>query len=130
VHASSTLPGTGVMHFDCPAGHTCPELQELRTHGPPAVVGGWHTPHVASGARAQNALAHCASSAHAPSMAIVPGSVLHAAPKSPLRNAGQASDAIDCPQAAVFAGVALVPGAANAGAQLSAMRFSQVASSP
>src|SRR5689334_19637278 len=72
VQASSTLPWTGAMHFDCPAGQTCPALHELLTQAPPTVVGGWHTPHAVSGARAQNALAHCASSPHAPSTGIVP----------------------------------------------------------
>jgi|SRR5579859_1337507 len=130
VHMSSTLPWVGAMHFDWPAGQTCPALHELRTQAPPTVVGGWHTPHAASGARAQKVLAHWASSAHAPSTATVPGSVLQDAPKSPFRNASQPSEASDCPHAAVFVGVALVPGAVKAGTQLNTMRFSQVASSP
>src|SRR5438128_12612799 len=88
VQASSTLPATGVMHVDCPAGHTMPALHELRTQGPPGVVWGWQLPHEASGARAQNVEAHCASSAHAPFSATVPGSVLHGAPRSPTRTDG------------------------------------------
>src|SRR5258707_680606 len=105
VHASLTLPGTGVMHVDCPAGHAMPALHELRTHGDPGNVAGWHTPQAASGARAQNVVAHCASSAHAPFTATVPGSVLQAAPNSPARKAGHASAAMALSHAAVFDGV-------------------------
>jgi hypothetical protein len=118
------------MHMDCPAGQTVPVLHELRTHADPGAVGGWQTPQAASGARAQNVVAHCASSAHAPLTATAPGSVLHAAPKSPARKAGHASAATDLSHAASFVGVALVPGAAKPGRQPSVVRSLQVATSP
>jgi hypothetical protein len=87
-------------------------------------------PHAASGARAQNVVAHCASSPHGAPEATMPGSVLQAAPRSPVRNDGHARAAIDCSQAAVVAGVALVPGAEKLGRQLSITRASQVGASP
>jgi len=118
------------MHVDCPAGQTVPALHEPRTQGCPAWVGVWQTPHVASGARAQNVVAHCASSPHGPPAGTMPGSVLQPGPSSPLRKAGQASAAIDCSHAIVLAGVALVPVAPKLGRQLSITRALHVGASP
>jgi hypothetical protein len=130
VHESLTFPAMGVMHVDCPAGHTVPALHEFRTHVAPAEVGGWQTPHAASGARAQNVVAHCASSAHAPLAATVPGAVLQDAPRSPARNAGHPRPAMAAWHVAVFAGVALVPGAPKAGKQANVVRSRQTTTSP
>jgi hypothetical protein len=89
-----------------------------------------HVPHCESGARAQNALEHCASSPQGDPLATVPGSVVHAPPsfcemKSEHEIAGKAAA-----QASVLAGVALVPGNENVCAQPSANRVLHVATSP
>jgi len=115
-----------------PAGHTVLvlTLHELCTHGSPAMVTGWHVPHTAVGARAQNVEAHCASSPHAPPCATVPGATAQAVPRSPDKNVVHESAPIDCAQVLVRAGVALVPGAPKLGVQLRTQRALHVARSP
>jgi hypothetical protein len=130
VQAAPTWPATAVMHVDCPVGQTVPALHAPRTHGPPAAVGAAQIPQIASTARAQNVLAHCASSPHAAPTASAPGTARHAAPKSPCETVLHESAAIDCAQAVVEATVALLEGAPIVGTQPCATRRLQVAMSP
>ena len=105
-------------------------LQEPCTHGSPAMVTGWHVPHTASGARAQNVDVHCASSPHGPPCTTVPAPTAHAVPRSPDKNVAQERAAIDCAQALVRAGVALVPVTPKLGAQFKTQRCLHMARSP
>jgi hypothetical protein len=130
VQAAPTCPGTGVMHVDCPAGQTVPALHEPRTHGSPAAVGAAQIPQIASPARAQKVLAHCASSPQAAPTASAPGTARHTAPKSPRETVLHESAAIDCAQAVVEATVVLLEGAPTVGRQPCAIRRLQVAMSP
>jgi hypothetical protein len=118
------------MHVVCPLGHTVPALHEPRTQGSPALVVAAQTPQTASEARAQNVLAHCASSPQAAPAASVPGVERHAGPKSPSETALQESAGIDCAQAVTVAAVALLDGAPIVGTQPTATRRRQVATSP
>jgi hypothetical protein len=126
------LPATGLTHVVLPAGQTVLvlTLHELCTHGSPAMVAAWHVPHAASGARAQNVEAHCASSPHGAPCATVPAAMAHAVPRSPDKNVGHARALIDCAQAVVRAGVALVPVAPKFGVQFKIQRVLHVARSP
>jgi hypothetical protein len=126
------LPATGFTQVVLPAGQTVLvlTLHELCTQGSPAMVAGWHVPHVAVGARAQKVDAHCASSPHGCPCATVPAPMAHAAPRSPDKNVGHESAGIDCAQVVVRAGVALVPVAAKLGTQFKIQRALQVARSP
>jgi hypothetical protein len=76
---------------------------------------------------AQKVLAHWASSPHAVPLATVPAPMAHADPRSPPRNVAQVRAGIDCAQADVRAGVALVPGAPKVGAQFKIQRALHVA---
>jgi hypothetical protein len=84
-------------------------------------------PHTAVVERAQNVDTHCASSPHGPPLATVPAPMAHAGPRSPPRNVVQARVEIDCAQADVRAGVALVPGAPKLGVQFKIQRALHVA---
>ena len=116
--------------MDFPIGHTVPALHAPRTQGPPGCVVGAQTPHTASGARAQNVLAHCQSSPHATPAIEPPAWGAQAAPKSPLTKAAQGCVASESAQLRILAGVALVPGAPNLGRQSSARRCSQTVRLP
>ena len=105
-------------------------LHEPCTQGSPAMVTGWQVPHTASAARAQNVDMHCASSPHGPPCATVPGATAHAVPRSPDKNVVQASAPIDCAQAVVRAGTALVPGTPKLGVQFKIQRCLHTAASP
>jgi len=126
------LPATGLTHVVLPAGQTVfvLTLHEPCTHGLPAMVTGWQVPHTASGARAQNVDAHCASSPQADPCATVPVTMAQAVPRSPERNVVHARAPIDCAQAVVRAGVALVPGALKLGVQFKIQRCLHIAASP
>lgn len=104
-------PGTGTKQIDVPFGHTVPALQAPLTQGLPAGVRGAHTPHRASGARAQKAVSHCRSSTHPAPDARAPGLGAQAAPRSPCAKAEQDCNASDSAQLAVSAAVAFDPGA-------------------
>jgi hypothetical protein len=60
-------------------------------------------------------------------LATVPAPTAHAGPRSPPKNVVQERGGIDCAQAAVRAGVALVPLAPKLGVQLRIQRALQVA---
>jgi hypothetical protein len=120
------------MHVVLPAGQTVLvlTLHEPCTQGSPAMVTGWHVPHTASGARAQNVDAHCASSPHGCPCATVPGAMAQVVPRSPDKNVVHERAPIDCAQPVVRAGVALVPEAPKLGVQFKIQRALQVATSP
>jgi hypothetical protein len=126
------LPATGFTQLVLPAGHTVfvLTLHELCTQGSPGIVTGWHVPHTASGDRAQKVDTHCASSPHAAPCATVPAPTAHAVPRSPDKNVAHARAPIDCAQAFVRAGVALVPGPLKLGVQFKIQRALHVARSP
>jgi hypothetical protein len=120
------------MHVVLPTGQTVfvLTLHEPWTQGEPAMVAGWQVPHTASGARAQNVEAHCASSPQGPPCATVPAAIAQAVPRSPDKNVVQARAPIDCAQAVVRAGVALVPVAPKLGVQFRIQRCLHMAASP
>src|SRR5688572_1787791 len=99
------------MQVLVPAGQTVfvLTLHELCTQGDMGLVAGWQVPQIAVGERAQNVLAHCASSPHAAPWARVPAAGVHIAPKSPSRNWSQPRAGSVCPQLLVLAAEALVP---------------------
>jgi hypothetical protein len=94
------------------------------------MVAGWQVPQTDVADRAQNVVAHCASSPHAPPWGMVPADGVHMGPKSPSKNLSQASAESVEVQPFVLAADALVPGTLKLGKQLSTHRCLQVVTSP